>query len=245
MDGFSDRVTVITGGGRGLGKAFGAALSGQGAKVVVVDIDEAVAISAASGMGGEGLYGDVSDERAMSVLMAKVAERHGGIDILINNAGIHGAEATHSIGSLGTERTRHMFDVNIWGVIYCTLAARPYMAGRSGAAIVNMSSMAGYRSATAYGVTKLAVRGLTIEFANELAIDKIRVNAIAPGLIVTDTIRADLSDDIMQAVRSRQILQGDGEEADIVEAMLYLASDRSKFITGETLRVSGGGTLQI
>src|SRR5690606_9503562 len=108
--------------------------------------------------------------------------------------------------------------------INCTLAARPFMAGREGAAIVNISSMASYPCNSAYGVSKLAVRGLTAAFAHELGAAGIRVNAIAPGLMLTDTIRAELQPEVMAAVKEMQILDRDGTEQDVVDAMLWLVS---------------------
>ncbi|MET0137419.1 MAG: SDR family oxidoreductase [Sphingobium sp.] len=247
MDTVEKRVAVITGGGRGFGKAFGRALAGQGMTVIQVDLDLSAAQAAAAeiGSGAEGVQGDVSDEDAMHKLMQDVAHRHGGIDILINNAGIHSAEANAPIGVLGTARTRRMFEVNIWGVIYCTLAARPFMSGREGASIVNISSMAAYGAQMAYGVSKLAVRGLTVSFAHELADEGIRVNAIAPGLMLTDTIRAELPQEVRDYVKGLQIVKRDGSEEDIVNAMLWLVSPTAGFVTGETIRVSGGATLQI
>lgn len=247
MTSSQQRVAVITGGARGFGKAFGQALADQGMKVIQVDLDLAAAQLAAAEIGpnAEAAAGDVSDEQAMHDLMQDIASRHGGIDILINNAGIHSAEANKPIGELGTARTRRMFEVNIWGVIYCTLAARPFMAGRGGAAIVNISSMAAYGSQMAYGVSKLAVRGLTVSFAHELGGDGIRVNALAPGLILTDTIRNELSPDVMAYVKGMQIVKRDGAEQDIVSAMLWLVSPGASFVTGETIRVSGGVTLQV
>lgn len=247
MEEFAGKVAVVTGGGRGFGKAFGHALAARGATVVQMDLDLAAARDAAAEIGAnaEAAAGDVADNEAMEALMADIAGRHGGIDILVNNAGIHSAEANEYIGKLGIARTRRMFEVNVWGVIHCTLAARPHMAGRKGAAIVNIASMASYGAQKAYGVTKLAVRGLTASFAHELAGEGIRVNAIAPGLIFTDTIRAELPPEVVKQVLPMQIIQREGEERDIVEALLYLASDRASFVTGETLRVSGGATLQV
>jgi 3-oxoacyl-[acyl-carrier protein] reductase len=136
-----------------------------------------------------------------------------------------------------------LFDVNVMGVIACALAARPAMAGREGASIINISSSASYSSGTAYGASKLAVRGLTMTMAREFAGDGIRVNAIAPGLILTDTIRAELPAATIAAIKGQQLLPREGEEADIVEAMLFLVSDRARFVTGETLRISGGFAL--
>jgi NAD(P)-dependent dehydrogenase (short-subunit alcohol dehydrogenase family) len=114
------------------------------------------------------------------------------------------------------------------------------MKGRAGASIINISSSAAYMSGSAYGDTKLAVSSLTITFARELAADGVRVNAIAPGLMLTDTIAAELPPETKARVKAMQILPDDGKEEDIVEAMLFLTSPRAKFITGETLRVTGG-----
>jgi 3-oxoacyl-[acyl-carrier protein] reductase len=244
------RTAVITGGGRGFGKAFGHALAEHGAHVVLVDIDDAAGKQAAAEItaaGGEAsaFAADVVDEEQISALVADVVARRGGIDILINNAGLHSAEYNVPMAVTGIAGLRRLFDVNLMGVITCTLLARPAMVGRPGAAVVNISSSAAYGCGTAYGVSKLAVRGVTMTSARELGPDGIRVNAIAPGLIMTDTIREELPADVVAMVRGQQILDVEGAEPDIVEAMLYLVSDRARFVTGETLRVSGGFTLSI
>jgi NAD(P)-dependent dehydrogenase (short-subunit alcohol dehydrogenase family) len=178
-------------------------------------------------------------------MVADVVARRGGIDILINNAGLHSAEYAEPMAKSGLPKLRRLFDVNVMGVIICTLAARSAMKGRPGASIVNISSAAAYGCPTAYGVTKLAVRGLTMTSARELGPDSIRVNAIAPGLMFTETIRSEMPQSTIKAVMDQQILKREGVEKDIVEAMLYLCSDRAAFVTGETLRVSGGFTLQV
>lgn len=174
-----------------------------------------------------------------------VVGRFGGIDILVNNAGLHSANYSQPMATMGAAKVRRLFDVNVMGVIVCALAARPAMSGRPGAAIINISSAASYSSNTAYGVSKLAVRGITIAQASEFAADGIRVNAIAPGLIFTDTIRAELPPAMVQGVLKQQLLAREGEEKDVVEALLYLVSSRASFVTGETLRVSGGFALTL
>ena len=243
------KVAFITGGGRGFGKAFGAALSARGAHVVLADIDGAAAEAAAAELtaaGGSvtGVTCDVADEAAVQAVVDEVAEQHGGLDILVNNAGLHAAY-NRPFTELGLANVRRVLDVNVMGVVICSLAAQKSMRGRPGAAIVNISSSAAYANRSIYGVSKLAVRGLTVSFAREFAADGIRVNAIAPGLIFTDTVRAELNEADAKRVLGEQILQREGEEGDIVEALLYLVSSKASFITGETLRVTGGFALSV
>lgn len=239
------RTAVITGGGRGFGKAFGAALAARGAHAVLVDIDGPAAEAAAaelraSGGAASGLAGDVTDEAKMRDIMAKAAEINGGLDVLINNAGLHSHEYGQPILAMGLAKVKRLFEVNVIGVVACTLAAAPHMKGRTGASIINISSSAAYMGGSAYGDSKLTVSALTITLARELAAERIRVNAIAPGLILTDTIAAELPPETKARVKAMQMLQDDGAEADIVEAMLFLTSPQARFITGETLRVTGG-----
>jgi len=247
---FADKVAIITGAGRGFGKAFGFALGGLGARIAVVDIDPSAADAAAAEMRAAGIEAlaipcDVADEALVAGMVERTVEKFGGIDILINNAGLHSAAYNEPMAKSGITKLRRLFDVNVMGTIICSLACQPQMAGREKAAIINISSMASYGCNTAYGVSKLAVRGLTASLAHEFAGSGIRVNAIAPGLIFTETIRAELPEALVQRVFDTQILKRRGEERDIVEAMLYLCSDRASFVTGETLRVSGGATLQL
>ncbi len=240
---------VITGGGRGFGKAFGHALTACGAHVVLADIDGAAVDGAAAeivatGGSASAFVCDVADEHQVRRMVDDTVSAHGGIDIYINNVGLHSAEFSVSMAATGVPRLRQLFDVNLMGTIIGTLAAAPHMKGRPNACIVNISSSAGYPCPTAYGVSKLAVRGETMTSAHELGRDGI-VNAIAPGLIFTDTIRAELPAAMVAGVMAQQVLDQEGEEADIVEAMLYLVSEKAKSVTGETLRVAGGFTLSI
>ena len=245
MNEWQGRTAVITGGGRGFGKAFAEALCERGAHAVLVDLDgdagqQAEADLASRQMSAQALQGDVTDAARMEQVMALAAERHGGIDLLINNAGLHSDEYGQPMRVLGLGKIRRLFDVNVMGTVTCTLAAVPHMAGRAGANIVSISSMAAYLGGTAYGASKLTVAALTIAFASELGKDGIRVNAIAPGMILTETIKAELPEATKAMVRGGQALQTDGAERDIVEAMLYLSGSGARFVTGETLRVTGG-----
>jgi NAD(P)-dependent dehydrogenase (short-subunit alcohol dehydrogenase family) len=244
------RVAIITGGGRGFGKAFGHALAARGAQVVLADVDaaageEAAAEIEAAGGAASSISCDVADEHQVAALVAEVISRHGGLDILVNNAGLHSAAYNEPMARSGVDKLRRLFDVNVMGTIICTLAAKDALAARLGSSIVNISSSASYSCGTAYGVSKLAVRGLTASFAYELGPEGIRVNAIAPGLIFTDTIRAELDEETVERVMAQQVLAREGSERDIVDALLYLVSEQASFVTGETLRVSGGFALSV
>ena len=234
-------MAVITGGGRGFGKAFGQALARQGFNVALVDRDGEAAASAAQEIGPAGIAfaADVTDEAQINAIMAEAAKTHGGIDILINNAGLHSHEFSRPIAEMGVAKTRRLFEVNVMGTVTCTLAAKAFMAGRAGASIVNIASAAAFQGG-GYGTSKLAVIGLTLTFARELAADGIRVNAIAPGVILTDTIRTEMAPQTLSRIKAMQMLADEGREQDIVDAMLYLTSPQARFVTGETLRVTGG-----
>lgn len=236
---------MITGGGRGFGKDFGTAIAEQGGHAVLVDIDGEAAESTAAGLRGkgfsaEGLKGDVTDEARMAEIMEQASKAHGGIDLLINNAGLHSDEYGQPITKMGLAKTRRLFDVNVMGVVTCTLAAWPHMQGRAGASMINISSSAAHMGGSAYGDSKLAIAGLTITFARELGPDGIRVNAISPGLMLTETIKAELPPETMARVKAMQFISGDGGPEHIVDAMMFLTSDKARFITGEILRVTGG-----
>lgn len=247
MKEWQDRTAVITGAGRGLGAAFARALARDGASVVLIDIDPAAVKEVATALAKDGnvaldMVGDVADEARMRAVMAEAAGIHGGIDLLINNAGLHSQDFAHAMQTLGVAKVRRLFDVNVLGIVVCTLAAVEHMRAREGANVVNIASGAAHIGSrtSAYGASKMAVGGLTLAFANELGRDGIRVNAISPGIIYTDTVREHLSVENKKHAKGMQVIDVDGAEADIVEAMLYLSSRRARFVTGEILRVTGG-----
>jgi 3-oxoacyl-[acyl-carrier protein] reductase len=243
---FDGRTAVITGGAIGFGRAFARALVAEGANVVLADIDvagaEATAVELVSASAGAvAVHCDVADPDQVDAAVATAVDRFGGVDILINNAGLHLTKYNRPFGQLTRDEIRGLFDVNVIGVINVTLACRDSMRQRGGGVVLNISSMAGYMSATPYAVSKLAVRGLTVAFATELAPDRIRVNAIAPGLMNTESALADLPRPLIdEFVHERQLVHRLGTMGDVVSAMLFLCSDEASFITGETLKVSGG-----
>jgi 3-oxoacyl-[acyl-carrier protein] reductase len=243
---FENRTAVITGGAIGLGRAFARALVAEGAAAVLADIDIDMAERTAAELvsaGGQAIAVDcdVADPDRVDAAVARSIDRFGGIDIVINNAGLHLTKYNQPFGMLSRNEIRDLFDVNVMGVINVTLACRVSMRDRGGGVVLNISSMAGYMSATPYAVSKLTVRGLTVAFATELAQDRIRVNAIAPGLMNTENALADLPKPLIDELTYRlQLVRRLGTMEDVVSAMLFLCSDDASFITGETLKVSGG-----
>ncbi|MEN3316971.1 MAG: hypothetical protein V7643_372 [Mycobacterium sp.] len=243
---FENRTAMITGGAIGFGRAFARALVAEGASVVIADIDADMAERTAASLvsnGGQAIAVDcdVADTERVDAAIDAAIERFGGIDIVINNAGLHLMKYNQPFGMLSRNEIRSLFDVNVMGVINVTLACRDSMRERGGGVVLNISSMAGYMSATPYAVSKLTVRGLTVAFATELAPDRIRVNAIAPGLMNTESALADLPTPLIdEFVQRLQLVHRLGKMDDVVSAMLFLCSDEASFITGETLKVSGG-----
>jgi len=248
---FEGKVAFITGGARGFGLAFATALAQHGAAVVLADVDrDAAQVSAerlvAKGHRALAVECDVSDPDATAAAVAATVDAFGGVDHLINNAGLHLTRYNLPFTQQPLGDIRRLFDVNVIGVVNCTLAVRPSMVERGGGTVLSISSMASFGSRSPYGVSKLAVRGLTMAFASELAADNIRVNAVAPGLIATESATADLDPAFVAGiVDDVQLVHRLGQERDIVEAMLYLCSDRSSFVTGVTLPVTGGALLAI
>ncbi|RYY29081.1 MAG: SDR family oxidoreductase [Sphingomonadales bacterium] len=247
---FTGKVIVITGGGAGFGEAFAHAFADRGAAVALFDIDDAGSARVAKDLEAKGatalaVHCDVGDADQVEAGMAKVAEMLGGIDMLINNAGLHLMKYARGFGAITNAETRRLFEVNVIGVVQCTLAARPYMAARGGGSIVNIASIASYMANSPYGVSKLAVRGLTVAFATEFGPDKIRVNAISPGVIATPNVASEIPEVFEHFVNNLQLVKRRGEMEDIVSMMLYLNSDAAGFISGETIRVAGGYPIMI
>jgi 3-oxoacyl-[acyl-carrier protein] reductase len=254
---FDDQVAFITGGAIGFGRAFARALLAEGARVVIADIDgEAAERTAAvlrDEIGGGSAQArviavtcDVADETAVDAAVAVSVERFGGIDILINNAGLHLLKYNQPFTVLPRADLRQLLNVNVVGMVNCTIACRESMRARGGGAIVNISSIAGYLSTSPYAISKLAVRGLTIALATELAPDGIRVNAIAPGLMGTENALEGLPPEMVgEFIDNRQLVHRLGTMDDIAATMMFLCSHEASFITGETIKVSGGYPLSM
>ena len=245
------RIAVVTGAGSGIGRATAMVLAGAGATVVCADIDSAAAEATAGSIDGPARRVDVTSKAEVDELVKRTVAEHGRLDVLCNVAGIIHESPVADTSEADLDR---VIAVNLKGVLFgCQLAA-PVMVAQGSGAIINMASGAIDTPApnlVTYAMTKAAVAQLTRTLAVEVARQGVRVNAIAPGFIVTNmTARhytdADGSVDrakeeaMLSIMRKRTPLGILGEPDDIAYAVLYLASDASKYVTGQVLRPNGG-----
>ncbi len=239
-----DRVAVVTGAGGHLGRAIALVLAGEGAKVVANDIDIRMASETAdmiaSAAGVSIAHGaDVTNRLEVDEMIARAVDRWGGLDILVNNAG---GPRDAKLTRMTDEDWDFVIDLNLKGSFICARAAAPPMIARSCGRIVNISSTAylGNNFGQAnYASAKAGVIGLTKALGMELAQYGITVNCVAPGLIDTPATRAYEKKNIDRIV-NRMPLRRTGDVADVASAVLFFASDDSKFITREVIHVSGG-----
>ncbi|HRX34833.1 MAG TPA: L-iditol 2-dehydrogenase [Aestuariivirga sp.] len=244
------KIALVTGGARGIGRAICEAYAKAGAKVAVADLREADAKETAAAIGGMAVAMNVADTASIAAGVAAVEKAWGGIDILVNNAGIFNMA---SIDKITVEDYRRQYDVNVGGTIFTIQAVVPSMKKRGGGVIVNFASQAGRRgepNITIYCSTKAAVISLTQSLALELAKDKIRVNAIAPGVIDTpmwDVVDAQFAEYEKKPIGQKKREVGEavplgrmGDPRDVADPCVFLATDEARYITAQTLNVDGG-----
>jgi NAD(P)-dependent dehydrogenase (short-subunit alcohol dehydrogenase family) len=241
---FAERVVLVTGGAQGIGRAYADAFAAQGASVVVADIDGDAALGAARGIeaaGGHALAvaADVADEDSVRAMVDACVQRFGGVDILINNAGLHMGKY-NLCSTLAAEDWRRLLDVNLVGPVLCARYCRDSMAGRGGGVILNQSSSAAYLGVGAYGISKLALNGLTMSLASEFAADHIRVVGIAPGMVASDAVIERLEPENKELVLAGQLIKRFAGVEDLLGMVLTLCSDDSAFVTGQTFLIDGG-----
>jgi 3-oxoacyl-[acyl-carrier protein] reductase len=241
---FSGKIALVIGGGSGIGAATCRALAAAGASVHVVDRDRSAAERVAAEIRGNGqAHGhalDVADAPAVARLAAEIAAA-GGIDVLVNCAG---TITRHTLASMPVEAWDRVLAVNLRGAFNAIQAVLPHMKRRGGGAIVNIASVAGKRisfgGGAHYSASKAGLLGLTRHAAYELAPDKIRVNAVCPGPTATP-FSGQLPSAEQKAQRARKIPLGRMvEPEDIADAVLFLAGDGARMITGVGLDVDGG-----
>jgi len=241
-----DKVAVITGGAglNGLGFATARMMAAHGAKVVILDLEQAKPQAAAAelGAGHLGLVANVTDKASCEAAAAKIKAQFGRIDVLVNNAGI--TQPAKFLDISGADYDR-ILDVSLRGTLYASQAVLPTMIEQKSGAIVCISSVSAQRGGGIlggphYSAAKAGVLGLARAMAREYGGSNIRVNCVTPGLIATDINKGKIPEDKRQGILDGIPLARIGEPNDVAGCVLFLASDLSKYCTGITLDVNGG-----
>ncbi len=243
-----DRVAIVTGGARGIGKAIAFTFIREGARVALVDVDRQRLEAVKNQIQGKGGFAlpfcvDISESSEVKGMVAQIYQTLGRIDILVNNAGII---RRGTIETMTEDDWDRVIDVNLKGTFNCCQALVEIMKRQGGGKIVNVSSIAGkmgdITSAPGYGPSKAAVDALTKTLARQLARYGIHVNAVSPHAIETE-MSAQWSEERRREIIASIPLQRLGRPEDVAEAVLFLASDSASFITGEILDVNGGALM--
>lgn len=245
-------MAIVTGGARGIGRAYAQGLASAGASVVIADLredDGRAATSAIVRDGGRARFvaTDVTSVDSTVALASAAADAFGGIDILVNNAAVFASLRRSPLTELPVERWMQVMHVNVTGAWLCMRAAVPLMRERGGGTIVNQASIAAYGvhggGMLDYATSKAAIVGLTKSAAKELGADGIRVNAICPGGVATEAALELAGGDatlIERMARETQLLEEVIGPDDLVGPLLFLVSSASRFMTGQTIVVDGG-----
>ena len=249
MSGRPDRRTVaVTGSGQGLGRAYAHRAAADGATVIVADINaeggEKVAAEIVAN-GGQAVFRrlDVADPAACTEFAAFVAAEHGALHGLVNNAAIFSTIAMKPFWDIPVEEWDRLMAVNLRGPWLLTGALLPSLREAGDASVVNVASDAvwlGRKGYLHYVASKAGVFGMTMSMSHELGDDGIRVNAISPGPTYTEVPRGTVSEAQKQAMHDAQALHRDAGPEDMVGVVSFLLSDDSRFVTGQTISVSGG-----
>jgi 3-oxoacyl-[acyl-carrier protein] reductase len=245
-----DKVTLVTGGAAGIGKATALRFAQEGAKVVICDVNEEAGKALLAELGPEARFYkiNVADRQEVQAWVDDVATHFGRVDVLINNAGItrDGLFVKVKDGELVKQMEESAWDavvdVNLKGVFNCTQAVTPYMIKQGGGVIVNASSVVGLYGnfgQTNYVASKAGVIGMTKVWARELGKFGIRINAVAPGFVLTEMVQK-MPENVLADMKSHTPVGRLGEPVDIANAYLWLASDEASFVHGATISVDGG-----
>jgi NAD(P)-dependent dehydrogenase (short-subunit alcohol dehydrogenase family) len=231
------RVAIVTGGAQGIGKAIADGLRAAGAEVVVADLNPP----------DGGIRADVSSDEDVARLVGEVVERHGRIDVLVNNAGLYASIPMRGFTEIPLEEWRQVMDVNVASMFLMCRAVVPVMREHGGGRIVNISSGAPFRGVPFvlhYVTSKGAIVAFTRALAKELGRDGVLVNCVAPGFTMTEGVEAH--PEVVTALRDVSVaartLQRDQLPDDVVGAVVFLCGPGSEFVTGQTIVIDGGQT---
>jgi NAD(P)-dependent dehydrogenase (short-subunit alcohol dehydrogenase family) len=240
------RTAIVTGAGQGIGRAIAQRFAADGANVVVVDLNGDAATAVAESIvadGGRAMAAatDVTDAVAVRSMVARAIEAFGGVDVLVNNAGI--LRSTRIV-DISPDEWDLVLDVNLKASFLCSQAVHDSMASRGGGRIVHMASMAGRATSTLggahYSTAKAGVLGFSRHLAREWAKDGITSNAVSPGIVDTPMVRGSTDDTRMAAVLASIPLGRLADPAEIANLVCFLASDEAAYITGANVDIHGG-----
>jgi NAD(P)-dependent dehydrogenase (short-subunit alcohol dehydrogenase family) len=243
-DRLAGKVAIVTGAAQGIGNAIAHGLAAEGARIAVADLQRADE-AAAKLPEAIGIEVDVSDELAVERMAEQVADRCGGIDILINNAGLYASLAMRPFTEIPLEEWRKVMDVNVASIFLASRAVVRRMRERGGGKIVNISSGTVFRGVPFllhYVASKGAIVAMTRSLAKELGKDGIHVNCVAPGFTMTESVQEHR--EVVNALRdvtlAARTIQRDQVPDDVVGAVVFLCTPAADFITGQTMVIDGG-----
>lgn len=242
------KVALLTGSASGIGMASAKLLAKEGAKVVIADFNEEAARETAENIitqGGEAatIFLDAGDGDSIKQAVDFTVEKFGKLDILFNNVGLTNIEKDLDVVNIDVDEWDRLLNINLKSVLHGCKYAIPHMIEAGGGSIINTASMAAYASDAirlAYGASKAGVVNMTKYIATQYGKNNIRCNGVAPGLILTPAAKRNMSDELLDTFAKYNALPYHGEADDIGHTVVFLASDESKFITGQTIKVEGG-----
>lgn len=248
MNRMKDKVVLVTGGASGIGLSASNLMAAEGAKVVIADFNVDGAIEAAKNIqlqGGDavGIFVDAAKETSIQEAIEFTAQRYGKLTCLFNNVGLTNLKKDLDVVHVDLDEWDRLMNVNLKSVLLGCRFAIPHMIRAGGGSIINTASMAGFTGdavRVAYGASKAGVVNLTKYIAAQYGKHNIRCNAVAPGLILTPAAQDNMPQDVLNMFAKYNALPYHGEPDDIGHTVLFLASDESKFITGQTIQVEGG-----
>jgi len=247
--GIEGKVALVTGGGRGLGKAICLALAGEGAAIALTDLqsaDETAGEVKKLGQKAMAFSADVTKEAEVREMVDRIVADWGGIDILVNNVG---GDHAFLLEDMPVSQWDWTMEINLKGLFNCTKAVVEVMKKRGGGKIVNIASLAGVRmtmyGGIAYSAAKAAVIGFTRHAGFELGPFKINVNAVCPGSTLTEVVESRMTPEVKEDMRQATALKDFVLPQDQADAVVFLASDRARMVTGTTLLVDGGQSLPV
>lgn len=252
MDRLRSKTAVITGAASGIGFAAAELMAAEGARVLLADWDEQQCVDAAqrirdAGGTASAATVDVADEKSLAAMVEQAVSTFGGVDVLCNHVGGSNPERDRDLLNMDMAEWDRVMTLNVRSTVVASRLAIPYMRHAGGGSIINTASIAGLAGDAiqcAYGAAKAAVVNLTRYIATQYGPDSIRCNSVAPGAVMTPALRENLPAEMIESIERHVSLGHTGEPIDIANAMLYLASDESRYLTGQCIVVDGGTSSQ-